>query len=136
MRGGENSGIAPVTGPAWEEIQGGLPRSYLRPCLLLLVAEQPSHGYDLLERLEDLGLGATDPGGLYRTLRAMEREGLVTSHWETSSTGPARRTYTLTNEGTEWLHAWAGALRESRRLLLRFETRYESLSHTEASYGR
>lgn len=119
--------------PAWEEIQGGLPRSYLRPCLLLLIAEQPSHGYDLLERLEGLGLGATDPGGLYRTLRAMEREDLVTSRWETSAAGPARRTYVLTSEGMDWLHAWAGALRESRRYLSRFLQRYESSVSAEPS---
>jgi PadR family transcriptional regulator, regulatory protein PadR len=112
--------------PAWEDVQGGLPRNYLRPCLMLLIAERPSHGYDLLERLEELGLGATDPGGLYRTLRAMEREGLVTSEWETSSAGPARRKYMLTDEGADWLYAWAGALRESRRLLTRFLERYET----------
>ena len=111
---------------AWEDVQGGLPRSYLRPCLMLLIAETPSHGYDLLERLEELGLGATDPGGLYRTLRAMEREDLVKSEWETSTAGPARRTYTLTDEGADWLHAWAGALRESRRFLTRFLQRYEA----------
>lgn len=118
--------------PSWDEVQGGLPRSYLRPCLLLLIAEQPSHGYDLLERLENLGLGATDPGGLYRTLRAMEREDLVTSRWETSAAGPARRTYALTSDGMDWLHAWAGALRESRRYLSRFLQRYESSVSTES----
>lgn len=111
--------------PAWDDVQGGLPRNYVRPCLLLLIAERPSHGYDLLERLEELGLGATDPGGLYRALRGMEREGLVESEWETSEAGPARRTYTLTSEGLEWLHAWAGALRESRRLISRFLDRYQ-----------
>jgi poly-beta-hydroxybutyrate-responsive repressor len=93
---------------------------------MLLIAEKPSHGYDLLERLEDLGMGATDAGGLYRNLRAMEREDLVKSRWETSEAGPARRTYTLTEEGVDWLHAWAGALRESRRLLARFLERYET----------
>lgn len=114
-----------------DEVAGGLPRNYLRPCLLLLISEQPSHGYDLMERLEHLGLGTTDPGGLYRALRAMERDGLVLSHWEMSSTGPARRTYTLTEEGLDWLHAWAGALRESRRLLARFLERYEKMVATE-----
>ena len=113
--------------PAWADVQGGLPRNYLRPCLMLLIAEGPIHGYDLLERLEELGLGATDPGGLYRTLRAMEREDLVKSEWETSTAGPARRTYILTYEGAEWLHAWAGALRESRRFLTRFLQRYETV---------
>ncbi|MBW3667130.1 MAG: helix-turn-helix transcriptional regulator, partial [Actinobacteria bacterium] len=112
--------------PERGDVEGGLPRNYLRPCLLLLIAEQPSHGYDLLERLEELGMAATDPGGLYRMLRSMERDDLVDSEWETSSAGPARRVYTVTAEGMDWLHAWAGALREGRRLLSRFLERYES----------
>lgn len=122
--------------PAWDDVQGGLPRNYLKPCLLLLIAEEPSHGYDLLERLEELGMGATDPGGLYRALRAMEREELVRSEWETSEAGPARRTYSLTPDGSDWLHAWAGALRESRRLLGRFLSRYESAVPTDPMPGR
>lgn len=122
-----------MTAVSWDTVQGGLPRNYLRPCLLLLIAEKPSHGYDLLERLEMLGLGATDAGGLYRALRAMEQDELLSSEWETSEAGPARRTYALTDEGLEWLHAWAGALRESRRLLARFLDRYEDavISSTE-----
>lgn len=105
----------------------GVPRSFLRPILLLLLAEGPSHGYELLEQAADLGLERTDPGGLYRTLRAMEQEGLVQSWWEASSSGPARRTYALTDEGLDWLHASAGALRETVRHLSVYLTRYEHL---------
>ncbi len=107
------------------EITASLPRNFLRPCLLLLLSEQEAHGYDLLEQLPELTAGHTDPGGLYRTLRAMEQEGLVTSWWEPSSSGPARRTYAVTDEGREWLHAWAGSLREVERILHRFTDRYE-----------
>lgn len=106
---------------------GGLPRNYLRPCLLLLLAEAPSHGYDLLEQVGQLGMERTDAGGLYRALRAMEQEGLVRSWWEHSESGPARRTYTLTDEGLDWLHAWAGSLREVTRLLSQYLDRYERL---------
>lgn len=109
-----------------EQVEGGLPRNFLRPCLLLLVSEQASYGYDLLERLGELSLAQTDPGTLYRLLRAMEREGLVVSAWETSSVGPARRIYEITDEGVDWLHAWAGALAESRRILTGFLQRYRS----------
>ncbi|MBW3620869.1 MAG: helix-turn-helix transcriptional regulator [Actinobacteria bacterium] len=115
---------------------GGLPRSFLRPCLLLLLAETPSHGYDLLEQLAELGLPTADPGGLYRVLRALEREGLVDSRWETSDAGPARRTYELTAEGVEWLHAWAGALAEGRRLVGGFLRRYAQLGRTAQQPGR
>jgi PadR family transcriptional regulator, regulatory protein PadR len=104
----------------------GLPRNYVRPCLLLLLAEGPAHGYDLLEQVGALGLHRADAGGLYRTLRAMEQEGLVESWWERSQSGPARRTYVLTAEGLDWLHAWAGALRETHRQLGEYLERYEA----------
>ena len=55
----------------------------------------------------------------------MEREGLVRSSWEVSSAGPARRTYELTEEGRDWLHAWGGTLRETGRLIRGFVDRYE-----------
>ncbi|MFP5326888.1 MAG: PadR family transcriptional regulator [Acidimicrobiia bacterium] len=108
-----------------EEPQGGLPRNYLRACLLLLLKEAPAHGYELLEQITDLGLHGVDPGGLYRALRAMETEGLMVSWWENSETGPARRTYELTEDGVDWLHAWAGALRESHRYLSEYLSRYQ-----------
>lgn len=108
-----------------EEPQGGLPKNFLRPCLLLLLTEGQAHGYDLLVRLTDFGV-KVDPGGLYRTLRAFEREALVASWWETSDAGPARRTYRLTTEGESWLRMCGGTLRESSRFLDRFLERYEA----------
>ncbi len=108
-----------------EEPQGGLPRNYLRACLLLLIGEAPAHGYELLEQIGQLGLGTVDPGGLYRALRVMEQDGIVESWWEHSAAGPARRTYRLTDDGYEWLHAWAGALRESHRYLTSYLSRYD-----------
>jgi PadR family transcriptional regulator PadR len=116
-----------AAGPSIDDAPGGLPRNFLRPCLLLLLAEGPTHGYELLERVQMFGLERHDPGGLYRALRAMEREGLVRSWWEASMAGPARRTYELTEEGLDWLRAWAGTLREVRRLLGRFLARYDAL---------
>lgn len=110
-----------------DEVQGGLPKNFMRACLFLLVGERPSHGYDLLERLRELGLKEADPGGLYRGLRAMEQEGLMHSTWQTSEIGPARRTYELTEEGWDWLHAWAGTLRETDRILSRYLKRYSAL---------
>ena len=110
-----------------------LPRNFLRPCLLLLIRERPSHGYDLLVKLDELGLRRTDPGGLYRTLRAMEQEGLVSSSWEVSDAGPSRRTYELTEEGEDWLHAWAATLRETGRIISSFLERYETLEQLNAA---
>lgn len=115
----------------------GLPRNYLRPCLLLLLSAGPAHGYDLLLQLPDLGLRRVDPGGLYRCLRAMEEEGLVISHWEEGDAGPARRTYELLDgDGLEWLHLWASSVRDVRRSLHRFLARYGDVAaptHADAT---
>ncbi len=101
-----------------------LPRSFLRPCLLLLLREQPAHGYDLLERLRPFGFVREDPGGLYRALRALEAEGLVRSSWEPSSEGPDRRIYQLTRAGMEDLHDHAKTLAGTRASLDVFLSRY------------
>lgn len=117
-----------MTGGPGEEVPVGLPRNYLRPCLLLLLAEGTSHGYELLDQVAALGLDRVDPGGLYRCLRAMDEEGLVRSAWEPSSSGPARRTYELTDEGREWLHVVAGSLAEVGRALSTYRRRYQRLA--------
>ena len=111
-----------------EDFAVGLPRNYLRPCLLLLLAEGTAHGYELLDQVADLGLDRVDPGGLYRCLRAMDEEGLVRSSWEPSASGPARRTYELTDEGREWLHVVAGSLNEVGRSLGVYRRRYARIA--------
>lgn len=119
----------------YDEVSGGQPRNFLRPCLLLLLLEGPAHGYDLLERLKDFGFGKSDPGGVYRTLRSLEHERLVHSTWETSTTGPARRTYTITPEGEDQLAAWATAVNDSRRTLEEFLDRFALATGQSVSDG-
>ena len=108
----------------YEELSGGQPKNFLRPSLLLLLLEGPAHGYELLEKLKALGFAKSDPGGVYRTLRTLEHEGLVHSTWETSTAGPARRTYTITPEGGDQLGSWAIVIDDSRRSLEQFLDRY------------
>jgi len=107
-----------------EPVEPAVPRNFLRPCLLLLLREQPAHGYELLERLPPLGFGRDDPGGLYRALRALEREGLVHSSWQPSPEGPDRRIYELTRAGMEVLHGSAKSLAAGREMLEVFLSRY------------
>ena len=113
---------------------GGQPKNFARPCLLLLLAEAPAHGYELMERLRPFGFEVTDPGSVYKSLRLMEQEGLVTSEWELSSRGPARRVYSLTSDGRDLLAAWALTLQQNREILGQFLERYRHLD-TAASGG-
>lgn len=102
--------------------------TYLRTCILLLLTEGSAHGYDLLSELPARGLGNVDAGGLYRALRAMEEEGLVSSHWEHRTSGPSRRMYAISSKGWDWLPQGAGAARDMRRRLSRLLHHYRDLA--------
>ena len=106
-------------------------RSLLRPAILLLLKEHESHGYELMSRLVELGFDVPDFGGLYRTLRVMEDEGLVSSSWGTPERGPARRIYALTAEGEERLRDSAPGLVQQRRTIGGLLDRYRGLVHKE-----
>ena len=91
------------------------------PALLLLLSGGPTHGYELLERLPSLiGEERVDVGNVYRALRALEEEGLVVSEWEAELPGPAKRTYTLTDDGRSVLARWRESLGELRDGLAAF----------------
>jgi PadR family transcriptional regulator PadR len=101
---------------------------FVEPALLLLLAETPMHGYDLLERLPALtgGERGVDLGNLYRVLRALEHDGLVRSEWHAELEGAAKRVYELTDEGRTVLGLWADALRQANGDVDAFLRRYES----------
>lgn len=122
-----------------EPVEPPLPKGYLRAALLLLVREEPAHGYELLERLRPLGAERGDPGRLYRTLRALEQDGRVRSAWTPSTTGPPRRIYRITRRGMEELHAAARGLAAARVHLDVFISRYQefvALELPEPKVGR
>jgi PadR family transcriptional regulator, regulatory protein PadR len=99
---------------------------FSEPALLLLLRERATHGYELLDALPELtGETRVDMGNVYRVLRALEEDGLVTSRWEADAPGPAKRTYELTAEGRRLLDEWAAALRRSSQRISRFLDRYE-----------
>ena len=65
-------------------------------CLLIL--RQPNYGYALLELLERHGF-AVDANTLYPLLRRLEKQGLLTSDWNTEESRP-RKFYQTTDAGT------------------------------------
>ena len=99
---------------------------FIEPTLLLLLRERPLHGYELLDRAQELGVeGRVDVGNLYRLLRSLEEEGIVSSEWNRDLPGPAKRTYELTPAGTRLLDRWAEALRRAQDVIAGFLTRYD-----------
>ena len=98
---------------------------FAEPALLLLLRDRPAHGYELLEQLGDFVPGErVDMGNLYRVLRALEEDGLVSSEWDDASPGPAKRVYSLTDAGEQVLADWVAALRAAHARISSFLTRY------------
>lgn len=89
----------------------------LTTSLLALLRGWSGYGYQLAQRLKDCGLPMFDQGTVYRTLRRMEVSGLVSSAWDTSAAGPARRVYALTPPGEMFLASWLDALERHQAFL-------------------
>ena len=113
---------------------GALPKSFLHPCLLLLLKEQPGYGYDLVSRLKKLGID-DDSASVYRALRVLEEKRAVSSSWKTSSSGPARRIYDLTTAGEEQLQAAMQAAVAMHAAIQRYFRRYAEAECRPPNYG-
>ncbi len=83
---------------------------WIVPFLLLGLRERNSYGYELTRRIADLGFGATRLGTVYRTLRQMEKEGMVASEGDGLDSRLSRRRYSITEPGEAYLEFWAGSL--------------------------
>ncbi len=107
----------------------GIMKRLLAPAILLLLAEKPEHGYELMGRMKEFGIGqgSMDPSILYRFLRHLEKSGLAESTLDDSGQGPARKVYNLTPEGREMLDMWAANLDEFSGLLEEFRKRFQNL---------
>jgi DNA-binding PadR family transcriptional regulator len=91
----------PPEGPGFRRHRGGrgrAPRGDVRAATLLLLAEQPMHGYQLMQAIAERSGGrwAPSPGAIYPTISQLEDEGLVTV---TADSG--RKLVTLTDAGRE-----------------------------------
>src|SRR6266566_1956172 len=75
-------------------------RGDVRAAALLLLAEEPRNGYQIMQELEERSGGAwrPSPGSVYPALAQLEDEGLIRTE---ESDG--RKAFVLTDTGREWI---------------------------------
>ena len=80
---------------------GGFGHGGLRLVLLKLIADKPSHGYELIKAIEERFNGAysPSPGVIYPTLSWLEDEGFAT----VATGDDGRKSYTITETGRAFL---------------------------------
>ena len=92
----------------------------VRPACLIVLARGGQYGYRLVQELSALTIfGGQKPNtaGVYRCLRLLEEEGSVTSSWELTDRGPAKRQYSITPYGLECLKTWLRTLEDYQRAI-------------------
>ncbi len=94
--------------------RGGGPRvgrGDVRAAILLLLAERPLHGYQIIQEISERsgGLWRPSPGSVYPALQLLEDEGLVHAEQEAE-----RRVFHLTDAGQSYVEAHRAELAAAR----------------------
>jgi len=111
------SNLAASNGNGKRGFQPRLTGDLLSSSLLAYLRRWNAYGYQLVQELAKSGLPSFDSTTVYRTLRQLERAGLVSSFWDTSESGPARRMYSLTKAGETFLDLWLDLFGRYQKIL-------------------
>ena len=105
-RGGRGRFGGPPRRPGGGGGRGRARRGDVRAAILLLLAERPMHGYEMIQELGERtgGTWTPSPGSVYPTLTMLEEEGLVRGEEV-----DGKRRFVLTDAGTEAKDAHEGA---------------------------
>jgi PadR family transcriptional regulator PadR len=97
-----------------------IPQGTLDMLILQIVSLEPSHGYGIAQRLEQISRAVVqvNQGSLYPALHRLEQKGWLQAEWKPSETGREAKFYSLTPAGRKQLgiekDSWmrlAGAVR-------------------------
>jgi DNA-binding PadR family transcriptional regulator len=108
------------------------PRHFLLPAILLLLSEEPRHGYGLAKGVHALQIGRVDRPSVYRALAQLEADGLVGSAAQVPAAAQGRRVYSLTHQGEQALRSWMGVIKQERDGLDRVLRRYVATGTVDA----
>jgi len=108
------------------------PQVFPTPVILLLLAEEPAHGYALFKKMCELGVYAegTDASVVYPALRLLKDEDLVTTELIDEGAGPPRKVYHITPKGRITLARMSEHLGRMSKAIGYFQKRYKSIGPT------
>lgn len=109
-------------------------RDLLTAWLLLFLARGNGYGYGMSDQLREQGLDV-EMTVAYRVLRALERDGRLSSRWIEPVEGPRRRMYSLTGKGRRTLDALVPLVARNRDRYLRFVRVYKEARRMDGAGG-
>jgi len=106
-----------------------LRRGVIEYCVLALLTDEETYGFDLVRRLGEADGMVTSEGTIYPLLTRLRKVGWVSTTWRESDAGPPRRYYAITAQGRHALvgfrHDWQ-RFRDSVEDLLGTRTSHEA----------
>ncbi|MEZ4948119.1 MAG: PadR family transcriptional regulator [Saprospiraceae bacterium] len=90
-----------------ENTKAQMRKGILELCILSIIAEEEVYPSDIIQKLKDYELIVVE-GTLYPLLTRLKNAGLLTYNWKESTSGPPRKYFSLTNDGTEFLNSLMG----------------------------
>ncbi len=79
-------------------------RGTLEGCIVKIISDEETYGYEIISRLQDYGFDDVREGTTYPILVRLERKKIITSKYKESPLGPKRKYYFLTETGKEFLN--------------------------------
>lgn len=79
-------------------------RGTLEGCIVKIIGDEETYGYEIISRLQDYGFDDVREGTTYPILVRLERKKIITSKYKESPLGPKRKYYFLTETGKEFLN--------------------------------
>lgn len=82
-------------------------KGVLDMCLLALISEEPSYGYEMVNKLRSRGLELVSEGSIYPLLGRLQKSGYIDGYFVESSSGPPRKYYRIEPAGASQLTSWS-----------------------------
>ncbi|MEM1569269.1 MAG: PadR family transcriptional regulator [Candidatus Bathyarchaeia archaeon] len=101
------------------EFKGVPLKGLLHMAILSIVRSKPAHGSEIHQALKDKFNMDVPKPLVYGLLRIMEHQGLLASTWEIKESGPAKRVYTITEEGLDYLTMVLDKLKKAKEIIER-----------------
>jgi PadR family transcriptional regulator, regulatory protein PadR len=85
-----------------ENTKAQMRKGILEYCILTVLSKKEAYPSDIIEELKKAKLIVVE-GTLYPLLTRLKNDGLLKYNWVESSSGPPRKYYALTEDGTTFL---------------------------------
>lgn len=89
-----------------EDWKSQIKRGTLEFCVMLMLRNKPSYGYEIISTLEKYPILSAKENTIYPLLRRLLKEEYITSSWKESAEGlPPRKYYYVSDKGKEYIYA-------------------------------